>query len=42
MKQFIFCLVIVFLVNIIAGRAVQKKEEHKSEENPEHQENLAV
>lgn len=42
MKQFILCLVLVFLVNIVAGRAVQKKDEHKAEQPAEHPEDLAV
>lgn len=42
MKQFILCLVLVVLINIVAGRAVQKKEEHKADKAQEHQEDLAV
>lgn len=42
MKKFILCLVLVFLVNIVAGRAVQKKDEHKAEKPAENQEDLAV
>lgn len=42
MKQFVLCLVLVILINCVAGRAVQKKDEHKAEKTPEHQEDLAV
>lgn len=42
MKQFILCLVLAFLINIVAGRAVQKTDEHKAEQPAEHPEDLAV
>lgn len=42
MKKFILCLVLVYLVNIVAGRAVQKKDEHKDEKPAENQEDIAV